>query len=239
MDPSTLDPSALEPSSGDSIPGPGTDRSGDGPRPRWRGVIHRWGAIVSVPAFVALVVAAPSGIDRWAVVVYAVGIVTMLTTSAVYHSGRLRPAVRDWVRRVDHSAILLAIAGSYTAVATLALTGSARRTLLVAVWIAAGIGIVIRMAWLRAPYPVIALVNLTVGWCALLEIGAIIDALDGVELALLLGGGLLYTAGGVIYALGRPDPRPEVFGYHEVFHSLVVAAVLTHYVLVWLLLDGA
>jgi hemolysin III len=238
MDPSALDTSALDPSAGDAIAGPGTDRSGDGPRPRWRGVIHRWGAIASVPLFAALIIAAPAGADRLAVSVYAVGIVTMLTTSAIYHSGRLSPAARGWVRRFDHSAILLAIAGSYTAVATLGLTGSARRTLLVAVWIAAGIGIVIRMAWLRAPYPVIAVVNLAVGWCALLEIGAIVDALDGVELALLLAGGLLYTAGGIVYALGRPDPRPEVFGYHEVFHSLVVAAVLAHYVLVWLLLGA-
>jgi hemolysin III len=212
------------------------DRSGDGPRPRWRGVIHRWAAVVSVPMFAALVVAAPAGIDRLAVGVYAFGIVAMLTTSAVYHSGRLKPTTRSWVRRLDHSAILLAIAGSYTAVATLALTGSARRTLLVAVWVAAGIGILIRMLWLKAPYPLIAVVNLAVGWCALLEIGAIVEALSGVELALLLGGGILYTAGGIVYAIGRPDPAPEVFGYHEVFHSLVVAAALAHYALVWSLL---
>jgi hemolysin III len=95
------------------------------------------------------------------------------------------------------------------------------------------------MLWLDAPYPVIAVVYVGVGWIAVLEWQALVDALSGAELALVLGGGLLYTAGGVVYALHKPNPRPLVFGYHEVFHALVVGGVATHYVAVLSLVLGS
>jgi hemolysin III len=136
------------------------------------------------------------------------------------------------LKRIDHSTILLAIGGSYTAVTALALTGTTRTVMLVVVWVATAIGITIRMSWLDAPYPVVATVYLVVGWIALVDLPAYVSALTGVQLALIVIGGLSYTAGGVVYAVHKPNPRPAVFGYHEVFHALVVAGVVAHYLAV-------
>ena len=112
----------------------------------------------------------------------------------------------------------------------LALSGAPERLLLAFVWVAAIVGIAVRMTWLDAPYPIIAAVYLAVGWSALLELNALLAGLTNVETALIIGGGCLYTAGAVVYALHRPNPWPAVFGYHELFHALVVAAAAMHYV---------
>jgi len=101
--------------------------------------------------------------------------------------------------------------------------------------LAAGVALVVRMTWHHAPSPVIALVYLLVGWSALLEWRALLAATTVADKALLVAGALLYTLGGVVYGVRRPDPWPRTFGYHEVFHALVVAGVLAHYVLVWTL----
>jgi hemolysin III len=172
-------------------------------------------------------------------VVYGIGVTTMLAVSAVYHSAGISSTTRRRLQRVDHSTILLAIAGSYTGVAVLALNGTPERRLLIFVWIAAIVGIAVRMTWLDAPYPIIAAVYVAVGWSALLELSALLDGLTNVDLALVIGGGLLYTAGAVVYALHRPNPWPTVFGYHELFHALVVAAAAMHYVAVLRLVTAA
>ena len=112
----------------------------------------------------------------------------------------------------------------------LALNGAPERLLLVFVWVAAIVGIAVRMTWLDAPYPIIAAVYLAVGWSALLELNALLAGLTNLETALIIGGGCLYTVGAVVYALHRPNPWPAVFGYHELFHALVVAAAAMHYV---------
>lgn len=205
-------------------------------RPRWRGRLHRWAAVAAVPAFAALVVAAPSAAGRVACAVYGAGVTAMLAVSATYHSPSRAASARPWLRRLDHSTILLAITGSYTAIVALVLSGSAERRLLVAVWLAAGLALAVRMTWLHAPSAVIALVYLVVGWTALLEWRALLDATSAADRALLVAGALLYTLGGVVYGLQRPDPWPRSFGYHEVFHALVVAGVIAHYLLVWTLL---
>lgn len=142
------------------------------------------------------------------------------------------------MKRVDHSTILLAIGGSYTGLTGLALTGSERTTVLVLVWTAAVIGIGIRMFWLDAPYPLVAVVYVAVGWIALVEFGAYVNALSAAEMALLVLGGVVYTIGGVVYALHRPDPWPRTFGYHELFHSLVTLAAAFHVIAVVSLLAG-
>jgi hemolysin III len=183
-------------------------------------------------------VLADEGGDRIAVAVYGLCVTAMLGVSAVYHSGRLGPVASRWFKRLDHSTILLAIAGSYTPITELSLEGSIRTRLLVVVWVAAVIGITIRMAWLDAPYPLVAVVYLVVGWIALVDLPSYVDALSGLELALVVGGGLLYTAGGVVYALHRPNPWPATFGYHEVFHALVVAGAAAHYLAVLSLVTG-
>jgi hemolysin III len=163
----------------------------------------------------------------------------MLGVSAVYHSGRLSPATVARLKRVDHSTILLAIAGSYTAIIVLALDGNTQRNLLIATWTAAVVGILIRMFWLHAPYPVVATVYVVVGWMALVDVGAYTRALTMGEITLVVVGGVLYTAGAVIYALHKPNPWPATFGYHEIFHTLVVMAALAHYIAIFSLAGRA
>lgn len=198
-------------------------------RPTWRGVIHRAAVTAFIPLSVWLVALAAGAADRLAVVVYGIGVATMLGVSAIYHSGRLGPRAMARMKRVDHSTILLAIAGSYTAVAALALDGATASRLLAFIWGAALVGMVLRLVWINAPYPVAAVVYVVVGWGALLEWSALAEALDGAQLALLVLGGLLYTAGAGVYAAHRPNPWPATFGYHEVFHGLVVGGVIAHY----------
>jgi hemolysin III len=201
-------------------------------RPRLRGVLHRWAAITFAPLFVLLIVLADGKGDRLAVAVYGVGVTTMLGVSAVYHSGKVGPVAFRRLKRLDHSTILLAIAGSYTAVTALSLHGAARSRMLVIVWVAAVLGITIRMAWLDAPYPLEAIVYLVVGWIAVVALPDYLDALSGLEMGFVVLGGVLYTAGGVVYALHKPNPWPATFGYHEVFHALVVGGAAAHYVAV-------
>lgn len=197
-------------------------------RPRLRGVIHLYAAIVFAVAFVVLSIAAPDAAARGWIAIYGLCVTSMLAISATYHSGRLSPRWQLRFKRLDHSAILLAIAGSYSGVFGLAVDGTARTVVLVVVWIAAVVGIAVRMLWLHAPYPLVAAVYLAVGWVAVIEVNPLLAALSNSETVLVLAGGLLYTAGGVVYALHRPDPWPRTFGYHEVFHSLVVVAASCH-----------
>ena len=211
---------------------------GDTLHPTWRGRIHRVAAAIAVPLFLGLVVAAPSPTARLACAVYGICVTTMLAVSAAYHAEGISPVRRRRLRRVDHSTILLAIAGSYTAVTTLALDGAPERRLLTVVWIAAAIGIAVRMTWLHAPYPVVAIVYVQVGWCALIELDPLLESLGTLDTALVAGGGVVYTAGAVVYALRRPDPAPAVFGYHEVFHALVTLAAAMHYAAVVHLVAG-
>ena len=207
--------------------------------PSWRGRIHRWSAIVAVPLFVVLVALADSATQRLACAVYGIGVTTMLAVSAVYHSPRTSPTARRHLQRVDHSTILLAIACSYTGIAALALDGGPERRLLTFVWIAAVIGVAIRMTWLDAPYPLVAVVYVVVGWSALYQLGPFLAGLGDLDTALVVAGGVLYTVGAVVYALHRPNPWPAVFGYHEVFHALVAAAAALHYVAALRLVTGA
>ena len=204
-------------------------------RPSMRGAFHRAAVPVAVVLTVVLVVRAPPGADRAAVIVYGVCVTAMLTVSGVYHSARLATRHQRVLRRLDHSMILVGTAGTYTAVIVLGLDGATRVVLLVIAWTVAAVGVGIRMLWLDAPSGLVAAVYLVAGWQVLLDLPAYADALTGAELALLAVGGALYSIGAIVYARQRPDPWPAVFGYHEVFHALVVTAALSHWCSVFLL----
>ena len=206
-------------------------------RPRLRGVIHRYAAASFASAFAALALTAGDGAAAAWVLLYGVCVTAMLTVSAIYHARGRSEAARRVLKRVDHSMILVAIAGSYTGVVGLALEGPDRAVLLATVWALAVAGVAIRMLWLDAPYPVTATVYIAVGWVALLDLDGLSRALTTTEFVLLFAGGLLYSGGAVVYALHRPNPWPATFGYHELFHALVVAAATTHLVAVILLLQ--
>jgi hemolysin III len=202
------------------------------PRPTFRGQIHRHSATAAIPLFAWLIIITGPWTQRLAVIVYALGVTTMLGVSAVYHSGTLSSKAEMRLKRVDHTSILFAIAGSYTAITALSLSGTAEVFLIAFVWIAAIIGTVIRLTWLEAPYFVNALVYVIVGWSALLVIPAFLSSLDAADTTLIFLGGAIYTVGAVIYALHRPNPWPNHFGYHEIFHVLVTVAAATHFLLV-------
>ncbi len=202
-------------------------------KPRLRGVSHQWAFFVALLAGVVLVIAAPSGRATLSAAVYAISVAAMFGASALYHRiGWKSLAARRWMRRLDHSMIYLLIAGTYTPFALLVLDGGLARAVLIAVWGGAVVGIGVTLLWPDTPKWLTAAVYLTLGWVAVIAFPKLASELGPVGITLVAGGGILYTAGAVVYALRRPDPAPAVFGYHEIFHVLVIAAALLQFVAV-------
>jgi hemolysin III len=204
-------------------------------RPALRGAMHRSAVPVAVCLAVLLAVRAPSGQARAAVIVYGSCVIAMLTVSGVYHLPSLFDRNRALLRRFDHSTILLAIAGTYTGVVVLSMSGVTEVVLLALAWAVAAAGIAVRMVWFEGPPVLVGVVYIAAGWLALVHPGAFVRALDARELALLVAGGMLYTAGAAVFALQRPNPWPSTFGYHEIFHACVVAAAFCHWLTIYLL----
>jgi hemolysin III len=201
-------------------------------KPRLRGVLHEIAFFVSLVSGGALIVAAPTAGSAAVVAVYAVSISMLFGVSALFHRHQWGPVGRRRMRRADHSTIFIAIAGSYTAVGGLSLTGWARTVLLLVVWIGAAVGIALRQLWLDAPKWVVALPYVVVGWAAVAVLPQLARALGAGGFTLLLVGGVAYSAGAVVYARKRPNPVPGVFGYHEVFHACTLVGAVCHYVVI-------
>ena len=207
-------------------------------KPRLRGVSHKWAFFVSVALGAVLVLTAPSGRAMAAAAVYAACVATLFGTSALYHRITWQsPSSRRWMRRLDHSAIFLLIAGSYTPFALLVIDGTLADVILAVVWIGAGAGIVLKLLWVDAPKWLMALIYVLLGWVAVAAMPDLLSDLGVTATAMVAVGGVLYTVGAVVYALRRPDPSPTVFGYHEVFHLLVIAAAGLQYAVIafWVL----
>jgi hemolysin III len=202
-------------------------------KPRLRGVSHQWAFFVSCAIGAALVLAAPAGTPRLAAAIYAVSVSALFGVSALYHRITwASAAARRWMRRIDHSAIFLLIAGTYTPFALLVLDGRIATVILVVVWAGALGGILLKLVWIDAPKLITAIVYVALGWVAVAAFPDLVEELGVTGTALVVAGGLLYTAGAVVYALRRPDPVPAVFGYHEVFHALVILAAALQYAVV-------
>ena len=201
-------------------------------RPRLRGVVHQWSFFVALAAGVGLVVLAPAGRATIACAIYAAALCGLLGTSALYHRVTWRPSIRPWMRRLDHSMIFVLIAGTYTPFAVLVLSQPLSDVVLIGVWAGAAAGILFTLVWIRAPKWLTAATYLALGWFSIIAIPQLAQRTGPVAFALLAGGGIAYTAGAIVYARRRPDPRPELFGYHELFHVLVVLAALAHFVAV-------
>jgi hemolysin III len=193
-------------------------------KPRLRGVFHQWAFFVSLGAGTALVLLADSSKATIAAAIYAFSLSALLGVSALYHRVTWRPAARRWMRRLDHTMIFVLIAGTYTPFALLVLHGDLARIVLIAVWAMAGAGVVLNLIWWNAPKRVTAAVYISTGWIAVLAFPQLWSGLGPIGFGLIVLGGILYTAGAVVYARRRPDPKPAVFGYHEIFHLLVIAA---------------
>jgi len=201
-------------------------------RPRLRGVSHEYAFFLSLGCGLALILAASGGRARLASVIYAAAVSALLGTSALYHRVTWRPRARRWMRRLDHSMIFVLIAGTYTPVALLALEGSLANTILIVVWAGALGGVLFKLVWIDAPKWVFAAVYVALGWVSVAIFGELPAAIGWLGVAGLAGGGLLYTLGAIVYASGWPNPSPKVFGYHEVFHALVLLAAAMHYAVI-------
>ena len=198
------------------------------PKPRLRGVLHQYAFFVSLAAGAALVALA-QGAGRAAALIYALALSGLLGVSALYHRVDWSPGARRWMRRLDHSMILVLIAGTYTPFALVVLSGPVARVVLAVVWVAALVGIVVNVLWVRAPKWVMASFGVALGWLLAIVAPELVTEAGVLVVVLLAVGGVLYTIGAIVYAVGRPDPVPAVFGYHEVFHVLVVVAAAVHY----------
>jgi hemolysin III len=205
------------------------DLSGPELKPRLRGVSHQYAFVLAAVAGSVLVAGAEPAAERIAVAVYALSAAAMFGVSALYHRIAWPPAMRRQLRRLDHATIYLLIAGTYTPFATLALSGAWRVAVLAVVWTGALAGMVLAVAWSNRPKWFEAVFAVALGWVGILVLPQLLETVGAPRVALLLAGGLLYTVGSVVYARRRPDPVPAVFGYHELFHALVVAAAACQY----------
>lgn len=197
-------------------------------RPMLRGVSHLIALVVWAGIAPWVLAGAPSGWPRAAVTIYVAAIAVLFAVSALYHVPRWSPPAKRALRRADHASIFITVAGTYTPVAGLALDGAWRTVLLVVVWTGAAAGIAMAVAFIDAAPRVHALPYVALGWVAIAAVPALWQALGGAAIGWLVAGGVLYSIGALVYARRRPDPAPAVFGYHEVFHALVIAAVACH-----------
>jgi len=198
-------------------------------KPRLRGVFHQWAFVAAIPLGVVLVLATETTRARVAAGVFAGSVVLMFGASALYHRPNWSPKWRAWLRRLDHAGIYCLIAGSYTPVGLLALHGAWEIVVLAIVWSGAGAAIFIRLFWISAPKWLSAAVAIGLGWVGIVAMPEVYFEVGLACVLLILAGGILYSLGAVVYATRRPDPFPAVFGYHEIFHLMVVAAVALQY----------
>jgi len=204
--------------------------------PRLRGVFHQYAFFAAVVAGVVLVVLADGLLERFAVWVYATALAVMFGASALYHRFPWRSAAsRLRARRLDHATIFVFIAGTYTPFAVLAFSGATQVVVLVSVWLGALVGLVLELAWIESPRWISAVAYLAVGWVGVMAAPQLFPSLGVAAAVLVIVGAALYTVGALAYATAWPNPFPATFGFHEIFHLLVIAAAVTQFVAVALL----
>ena len=206
-------------------------------KPRHRGVLHLYGFTVSVLAACALIVYAPGGVPRFAATVFAVAASAMLGVSALLHRGNWCLPTTERLLQLDHTTIFLMIAGTYTAVALLGMSSGWATLVLVLVWSGTIAGIAFEWLPIHPPKGYVTAVYVTLGWVAVIAMPDLWITGGVVTFLLVLAGGVLYTGGAIVHAARRPDPWPATFGYHEIFHACVLAALVCHYVAVARLLS--
>lgn len=199
-------------------------------KPRLRGVLHQRAFYVSLLAGVLLIAVGTRDLRTGvAAAVFALSVSALLGVSALYHRGDWTHSVRMKLRRLDHSMIFLLIAGTYTPFALLVLNGTLATVLLIVVWTCAIAGSLAELALAESSKWIMAVICTGLGWISIIAVPDIVREIGVSGTALLAAGGIAYTAGAVIYALQKPNPVQGVFGYHEVFHLLVVVAIALQY----------
>jgi len=213
-----------EPLSTSALPSPTLSK------PLLRGVLHQVACFAALVAGPLLIVGSDGARKQVAAAVFAASVVTCFGLSALYHRVTWPPHRRLWMRRADHAGVYLLIAGTYTPVGLLALEGTLQWVVLGTVYAGAAAAILLKFVWVDAPKWLAAVIGIALGWVAVIALPQLASRLGGVPVALLAAGGILYTAGAIVYARRRPNPFPATFGYHELFHGLTIVAVSCQYV---------
>jgi hemolysin III len=203
-------------------------------KPRLRGVFHEWAFYATIPLGIVFGLVAGDPRAQVAAAVFAGAVVAMFGASALYHRFTWSQPTRLWLRRLDHAGIFGLIAATYTPFGLLVLHGAWQTTVLAIVWSGAALAILTKLTWVAAPRWLSAVVGVTLGWIGILIFPQILDRAGIATATLVLTGGLCYTAGAIVYAFRKPDPLPMLFGYHELFHTLVIVAVVLQYAAVGL-----
>ena len=207
-------------------------------RPRLRGRLHQIAFVLAIPQGAALVAAAAGWVERLAAAVYAVSLAGLYGVSSLYHRLRWSPRALLRMRRGDHAMIYVLIAGTYTPVSLLVLGGPWGMALLGVVWMGAVAGVLMKVFGMERTRVITGALYIVLGWLAVIAAPWLVTRLSGVVLALVVAGGLIYTAGAVVLFRRRPDPAPAVFGYHEIWHAAVVCAAACHYAAIFLLVTA-
>ena len=192
-------------------------------KPLLRGVFHEAGFYLALALAAPLALTAESGRARVSAIVFSACLAGCFGASALYHRPTWTPRVRPWLARLDHAGIYLLIAGTYTPFCLLVLSKGWAVPVLAIVWSGAFFAIMLKLFWVRSPKWLSAVIGLTLGWVGVVAISQLLKV-EVAGLILVITGGLLYTAGAIVYARRRPDPAPTIFGYHELFHVLTLAA---------------
>jgi hemolysin III len=208
--------------------------------PRLRGVTHAYAFWLALVAAGCLVLLTPAGAARVAAGIYGFGLCALFGASGLYHRWRWHPRWRPLLRRIDHATIYLFMAASYTPVGMLVLSGTLRWAVLITVWAGALLGMAFSVAWISAPRALCSACYVALGWVAVFAFPQLVASLPLAAIALIVAGGVLYTVGAVVFAVGRPNPWPRVFGFHEIFHVFVILAAIAHFVAMaaWIVPSG-
>jgi hemolysin III len=204
-------------------------------KPRWRGVLHQIAFFLSIPQGIALVVAAAGWLALVATAVYALSLSALYGVSSAYHRRAWSPRALVRMQRLDHSMIFVLIAGTYTAVCLLVLHHVWAYIVLALVWVGALAGIAMKLWGMERTRRITGAMYIVLGWLAVLIAPLLVTRMSALVLVLVGVGGVLYTLGAIVLLRRRPDPSPLVFGYHEVWHVMVVAAAACHYAAIFLL----
>ena len=197
--------------------------------PRLRGKTHLITAPLALFMGGTLIFQSEGALAKMSVGIFTLSAVNLFGVSALYHVGKWTPAVKQWLRRLDHSNIYVLIAGTYTPVALLLLTEEKRQVLLILIWSAAAVGVVLSTLWINAPRFVSVAVYLAMGWASLAYLGDILTAGGALVLTFIALGGICYSVGAVVYAKKRPNLSPAWFGFHELFHAFTILGFLFHF----------
>lgn len=208
-------------------------------KPRLRGWLHLGAFPAAIIAGLVLVATGPTQTARLATAIYVATSAALFGISALYHRTTLEPRATARLKRLDHANIYLIIAGTYTPIAVLALDGTARTALLAVIWTGAAAGVAFRTLWVGAPRWLYTPLYIILGWAAVFVMPELIAGAGLAATVLIFTGGLLYTAGGVIYALKRPNPSVQWFGFHELFHAFTVAAYAAQFAAVAMVVHSA